>query len=132
MKMTKGVHHIALRAKGVEKFEKMVHFYRDLLGMEVVRTWGEGEGTGMMLDIGGGSVMELFATAPDEAVGGAIRHFALAVEDVDACAKVCADAGYDVFIEPKDIVIASNPPFPARITFVKGPVGEEVEFFCEK
>ena len=132
MKMTKGVHHIALRAKGVEKFEKMVHFYRDLLGMEVVRTWGEGEGTGMMLDIGGGSVMELFATAPDEAVGGAIRHFALAVEDVDACAKVCADAGYDVFIEPKDIVIASNPPFPARIAFVKGPVGEEVEFFCEK
>ena len=41
-------------------------------------------------------------------------------------------AGYEVFIEPKDIVIASNPPFPARIAFCRGPLGEEIEFFQEK
>jgi glyoxylase I family protein len=35
-------------------------------------------------------------------------------------------------MEPKDIVIASEPPYPARIGFCIGPVGEEVEFFCVK
>ena len=132
MKLTKAVHHIALKCKGMEQFEKTIHFYRDLLGMEVVRSWGAEPDCGIMLDIGGGSVMEIFSNAEEDLGQGAIRHFALTTDDVDACAKVCADAGYDVFIEPKDVVIASEKPFPARIAFVTGPVGEEVEFFCEK
>ena len=37
--------------------------------------------------------------------------------------------GYEVFIEPKNIEIASLPTFPARIAFCKGPQGEEIEFF---
>ena len=40
-------------------------------------------------------------------------------------------AGYEVFIEPKDIEIASIPAFPARIAFCKGPLGEEIELFEE-
>lgn len=132
MKLTKGVHHIALKCKGMEQFEKAVHFYRDLLGMEVVRSWGAAPDCGIMLAIGSGSVMEIFSNADTELGQGAIRHFALATDDVDACAKVCAEAGYDVFMQPKDIVIGSEPPFPARIAFVTGPVGEEIEFFCEK
>ena len=132
MSLIKGVHHIALKCKGTEAFKKTLHFYCDLLGMPVVRSWGEGDSAGTMLAIGGGSMMELFASGEDEPGQGAIRHFALATGDVDACAKVCADAGYDVFIQPKDIVIASNPPFPVRIAFVTGPVGEEIEFFQEK
>ena len=34
--------------------------------------------------------------------------------------------------QPVDIVIPSKVPFPARIAFCIGPVGEEVEFFAEK
>ncbi len=34
--------------------------------------------------------------------------------------------------EPKDLVIASNPPFPVRIAFVEGAAGESIELFCEK
>lgn len=132
MKLTKAVHHIALKCKGMEQFEKTIHFYRDLLGMEVVRSWGEAPNCGIMLDIGSGSVMEIFSNAEEELGLGTIRHFALATDDVDACVKVCADAGYDVFVKPNDIVIAAEKPFPARIAFVTGPVGEEVEFFCEK
>ena len=132
MALTKGVHHIAIKAKGVEAFEKLVNFYTQVLGMPVVRTWGEGENLGAMVAIGGGSMMELFSNGPDELPQGAIRHIALATDDVDACVKVCADAGYDVFVKPNDIVIAAEKPFPARIAFVTGPVGEEVEFFCEK
>lgn len=41
-------------------------------------------------------------------------------------------AGYEVFIEPKDIEIASIPAFPVRIAFCKGPLGEEIELFQEK
>ena len=61
-----------------------------------------------------------------------IRHFAFATNDVDACVEAVKAAGYEVFIEPKDIEIASTPVFPARIAFCKGPLGEEIELFEEK
>ena len=38
----------------------------------------------------------------------------------------------EVFIEPKDIKIASTPAFPARIAFCKGPLGEEIELRSEE
>ena len=63
---------------------------------------------------------------------GVIRHFAFATDDVDACVEAVKAAGYEVFIEPKDIEIASTPVFPARIAFCKGPLGEEIELFEEK
>ena len=119
--MIKGVHHIALKCMGVEAFEKTVQFYRDVLGLRVVRAWGEGEGSGIMLTTGD-AMLEIFASGTDLPGQGAIRHFALATEA----------AGYEVFIQPKDIVIASTPEFPARIAFCHGPVGEEIEFFQER
>ena len=61
-----------------------------------------------------------------------IRHFAFAVENTDACVEAVRTAGYEVFVEPKDIEIASEIPFPARIAFCRGPVGEEIEFFHDK
>lgn len=42
------------------------------------------------------------------------------------------DGIIEVFVEPKDIEIQSDPRFPARIAFCRGPLGEEIEFFCEK
>ena len=41
-------------------------------------------------------------------------------------------AGYEVFVEPKDIVIPSEPEYKARIAFGRGPLGEEIEFFQER
>ena len=129
--MIKGVHHIALKFMGVEAFEKTVQFYRDVLGLRVVRAWGEGEGSGIMLTTGD-AMLEIFASGTDLPGQGAIRHFALATDDVDACVRAVEAAGYEVFIQPKDIVIASTPEFPARIAFCHGPVGEEIEFFQER
>lgn len=129
--MIKGVHHIALKCMGVEAFEKTVQFYRDVLGLRVVRAWGEGEGSGIMLTTGD-AMLEIFASGTDLPGQGAIRHFALATDDVDACVRAVKAAGYEVFIQPKDIVIASTPEFPARIAFCHGPVGEEIEFFQER
>ena len=129
---TKGVHHIALKAQGKEAFDRLMHFYRDLLGMTVVRTWGEGDSSAAMLDTGDGTMLEVFANAPDTLGMGALRHLAFATDDPDACIEAVRAAGYTVTMEPKDIVIPSMPPYPARIAFCIGPVGEEVEFFQEK
>ena len=131
-KFLSGVHHIALKCNGVDEFEKTVHFYNEVLGMDVVRTWGEGVGSGIMLDTGDGSLMEIFADAEEKLPQGAIRHFALRAADVDAVIKAVREAGYEITMEPNDIVIESAVPFPARIAFAIGPVGEEIEFFCEK
>lgn len=35
-------------------------------------------------------------------------------------------------LHDRDIVIASEPPFPAGIAFCRGPLQEEIEFFQEK
>ena len=131
-RLISGVHHIALKCKGMDEFEKTVHFYKETLGMAAVRSWGEGLGSGIMLDIGDGSMFEIFADAEDRLPQGAIRHLALRTEDVDAAVDTVREAGYEITMEPNDIVIQSEVPFPARIAFAIGPVGEEIEFFCEK
>ena len=82
---------------------------------------------GIMFETGSGLIEVFNAEAP--LPQGTIRHFALATDDVEACVKAVSDAGYEIFIEPKDIEIPSNPVFPARIAFCKGPLGEEIEFF---
>ena len=126
-----GVHHIALKARGLENFSELVKFYHEILGLPIVREWGEGEGVGMMLDTGAG-LLEIFANAPDRLGSGALRHLAFDVENTDVCIEAARAAGYTVTMEPTDIVIASAPPYPARIAFCIGPVGEEVEFFQVK
>lgn len=126
-----GIHHIALKACGVEDFKKLVRFYTELLGLKTVRTWGEGENEAMMLDTGAG-LLEIFANGADYPGQGALRHLAFEVNDTDAFIETVRAEGYEITMEPTDIVIASEPPYPARIGFCIGPVGEEVEFFHVK
>ena len=125
-----GIHHVALKCNGTAEFEKTLDFYQNTLGLEPVRSWGEGENAGAMLSTGDG-LLEIFASGKP-LPQGTIRHFALQTERVDDCVAAVRKAGYAITVEPKDIVIASNPPFPARIAFCIGPVGEEIEFFQEK
>ena len=125
-----GIHHVALKCDGTAEFEKTLHFYQNVLGLEPVRSWGEGENAGAMLSTGDG-LLEIFASGK-KLPQGAIRHFALQTERVDDCIAAVRAAGYPITVEPKDLVIASNPPFPARIAFCTGPVGEQIEFFQEQ
>ena len=126
-----GIHHVAMKCQGVAHFEETVRFYRDILGLTQVRSWGEGDKAATMLDTGAG-LLEIFANGVDRLDAGALRHIALAVEDTDACVDAVRAAGYKITMEPTDIVIGSTPPYPARIAFCIGPVGEELEFFCVK
>ena len=127
-----GIHHVAIKARGEAAYARLVSFYHDILGLPVLREWATADGDkDCMLDTGAG-ILELFSNAPDERDAGALRHLALAVADTDVCIEAVRAAGYTVTMEPTDICIPSNPAYPARIAFCIGPVGEEVEFFCEK
>lgn len=37
-----------------------------------------------------------------------------------------------VSIEPKDVVMKTDPVFPIRVAFIEGPLHESIELFCEK
>ena len=126
-----GVHHIAIKGKGVDAFNQLLDFYHGILDMPIVRTWGQGQDLGAMVDTGAG-LLELFSNATDVLGEGALCHLAFEVEDVDVCVEAVRAAGYKITMEPTDIVIASEPPYPARIAFCVGPTGEDVEFFKVK
>ena len=127
MALIKGIHHVALKCCNMEEYEKTIHFYREVLGLKVERTWS----AGTMFNTGSG-LLEIFNNAQSQLEQGVIRHIALATDDVDACAAAVSAAGFEVFMEPKEICIPSEPAFPARIAFCKGPIGEEIEFFQER
>lgn len=122
-----GFHHIGLKAAN---FEKSLAFYKALGLKEVVR-WGEGEKTIAMLDLGDGGRIELFANGGDEfAECGKWVHFAVCVEDVEHAYNVALAAGATPHIAPKVVPLDSSPEkISINIAFVKGPDGEQVEFF---
>lgn len=127
MSLIKGVHHVCMKCCTAEEFEKTKFFYGEILGLPKVREWN----VGVMYDMGG-TLLEIFSNGAEKYSMGVWQHIALATEDVDACVKAVSDAGYEITIAPKDIVVASQPPVPARIAFCIGPMGEEIEFFHEK
>ena len=125
--MIKGLHHISLKCGTEEEFEKAKAFYIDILGFSTVREWPEG----IMIDFGNG-MLEIFNNGEGIKTKGALRHIAFATDNVDEVIDIVKAAGYEVFIEPKDIVIKSEPEFHARMAFCYGPLGEEIEFFKEQ
>lgn len=129
-KLICGIHHVAIRCHGLEMLEKDVAFYHDVLGMDILRRWGEGDKTGVMIDTGSG-ILELFANGESDMPLGHLPHVALRTQDVDACMAAATANGCEVIMAPKDIVIQADHPLPARIAFCRAPAGEEVEFFCE-
>ena len=125
--MITGIHHIALKCRNEEEYAKERDFYLNILGLSLKREWQGG----MMVDTGAG-LLEIFASGGDDRGQGLIRHFALASDNVDEMVEKVKAAGYNVFVGPMDIVIQSDPPFPARMAFCFGPIGEEIEFFQEQ
>ena len=122
-----GFHHIGLKAAD---FQKSIKFYTDLGMKEIVR-WGEGEKLIVMLDVGDGGRIELFANGSDEfSENGKWQHFALCVDDVDHAFDVALKAGFEPHIYPKFAPLDSSPEkITLNLCFVKGPDNEQVEFF---
>jgi len=123
-----GFHHIALEAND---FEATLKFYK-ALGMKEVSRWGGPEKTICMLDVGDGGIIEIFSDGSDEKfhTNGKWAHFALAVDDVDGAYEIALVAGGKPMTPPKTVELNSSPEKRTiHIAFVKGPSGEEVEFF---
>ena len=125
--MITGIHHISMKCGTAEEYRKAKEFYVDVLGFTVRREWPEG----MMIDTGSG-LLEIGNDRAGIRNIGAIRHIAFATDSTDEIIGKVKAAGYEVFIEPKDIVIRSEPAFHARMAFCFGPLGEEIEFFQER
>lgn len=125
--MIKGIHHISMKTRNDDEYKRVRSFYAEVLKLNIVK---ECE-VCVLFDTGSG-IVEIFRNGTDTPDMGVIRHFAFAVEDVDYCIEAVRAAGYEVFVEPKDILIGGDASFPARIAFCKGPLGENIELFCQK
>lgn len=119
--------HIALKCCDIEKSLKM---YK-ALGMTEVCRWGEGEKLIVMLDVGDGGRIEFFANGNDDYKAmGKWAHFAVNVDDVYFAYETALNAGFEPLTAPKTVPLDSKPEkISINIAFVKGPDGEELEFF---
>ena len=121
------IHHISMKCNTAEEINRVKEFYISVLGLKIIREWHDG----LMIDTGNGYI-EIFTNADGEHRLGAIRYFALLTDDVDSIADKVRVAGYEVFVEPVDKVIDSDPEYPIRMAFCFGPLGEQIAFFCER
>ena len=128
--MINGVHHIALRALD---FDASMKFYTEGLGLKVRTTWQSGANRAAMIELGGGSCIELFEGGVGEKTEPAMQagewfHLALRTDDTDAVYQAALAAGATSKMEPKSAQIGD---MPIRIAFVYGPSNEVIEFFKE-
>lgn len=123
-----GFHHVALRTTCLEK---SLDFYKGLGMKEIVR-WGEGTLEIVMLDIGDGGRLELFANrGVDYPAEGRWQHFAVCAEDVEAAYSLALRLGAKSHTPPKIVPLDDARPGPIaiQVAFVAGPDGELLEFF---
>jgi len=86
-----------------------------------------------MLDSGDGACLELFSGGtPDYKPDWAELHFALRTADTRSVLERIRASGMTITMEPKDLVLPSEPPKPITVAFFKGPDGELVELFQER
>jgi len=130
--LIKGIHHLSLRCKDIKKYNETLHFYRDILGLEVFKEFETDNSPVVMLKAGD-SCIEIFADAHVDMPTGIIQHFALKTDDVEACTEAVRKAGYKITDVPTDYIIEDKKaPYPIKFAFCIGPVDEILEFFCEK
>ena len=127
-------HHVALQTSS---FEKSLKFYTEGLGFEVYRTFTASSGKKVaLLDIGEGSYFEIFSDGETHKCkkdyAGSYFHLALKVDDAYAAYDQAVKCGGEEMGKaPREMALPSDPPVPTILGFVKGPDGEEIEFFQE-
>ncbi len=125
-------HHVALQTSD---FEKSLRFYTEGLGFEVYKTFINSVGKkAALIDIGTGCYFEIFSDGEKKDIAkdfaGNFFHLALKVDDArDAYARAVEYGGQEFGKAPRDMELPTTPPMPVTIGFIKGPDGEEIEFF---
>lgn len=122
-----GFAHMAV---GAVDFEKSMAFYQ-ALGLKLYTQWGETGHRIALLDLGDGGKLELFEK-PDMQVSedGPWIHLALGVQQVDEAYQLALRAGAVSVKPPMELPLDAHPyRITLRVAFVRGPSGEELEFF---
>ena len=127
--MEAGIHHISLKADGVQQSRAILDFYQNVLSCPLIHQWGEGEQAGAMLNLGN-VLLEVMATGGAGLEKGRFAHIAFRSEDVDHSIEQVRRAGRPILVEPKDVNLGGT--YPARVGFCLGPAGEEIEFFQDQ
>lgn len=119
--MITGVAHVALYTPYLEQ---TVSFYQEVFHAKTIKAFGLPH-KGCWLSLGE-DILEVFESKP---LGdGLFKHIAIACDDVDVYFHLALSHGATSHVPPKDI----TQPVPARIAFVKGPSGEQIELFSAK
>ena len=125
-------HHVALQTSD---FEKSLRFYTEGLGFEVYKTFTASMGKKVaLIDIGEGSYFELFSDGEVKEdkrdYAGRYFHLALKVDNAfEAYKRAVEYGGEEMGKAPREMELPTEPPMPVVIGFIKGPDGEELEFF---
>jgi catechol 2,3-dioxygenase-like lactoylglutathione lyase family enzyme/uncharacterized protein with PQ loop repeat len=136
------LHHVGL---STHRWEESIEFYTNVLGGRDMLRFDENGSRVAMLDFNGGCRIELFETdrspapggPPDadtdgsKAAPGALVHFSMAVDDVEAATRRAAARGAAVAEEPDTMRLARDetPEKGPQVTysFIRGPSGELIE-----
>jgi lactoylglutathione lyase len=115
----------------VEPFDQTVQFYRDGLGLTVVKQWQTAEGKGVILELGPQTTLELFDAAQaafvdhlevGRRVSGPVR-LAFKVPDIEAEASALKQAGAKLLSQPTPM------PWGDRNARIETPDGMQVTLY---
>ena len=120
--MVKGFAHCALY---VPRLEETVQFYVDVFGAENMGYF-QASSRGCWLRIGA-DILEIFQS--EELGAGCFKHIAIACDDVDALYERALAFGGGALVAPKNAVLELTEPVKARLAFVTGINGEQIELF---
>lgn len=121
--MVQGFAHAALYTS---RLEETVRFYEEVFGGENLGFF-TASAAGCWLKLGEG-ILEIFQG--EDLSDGCLKHIALACDDVDALYSRALAHGGREHVPPKEISLALKVPVKARIAFVRGINGEQIELFC--
>lgn len=116
-------HHVHIVCRDLER---MIGFFTEVLGADLVRRqqFGTADGASLQLE---GVTVNLRVAREDEVRGGdasqasyGYDHIGLAVDDVDAAFRDISGRGFSFFVPPRDIP-------GMRIAFFKGPEDITIE-----
>ena len=110
------------------RLEETVQFYMDVFGAESLGAF-QASSKGYWLQLGK-DILEIFEGK--DLGTGCFKHIAIACDDVDGYYNRAIELGGSAMMEPKDMTLPLKTPVSARLAFVKGINGEQIELFCVK
>lgn len=123
--MVNGFAHIALYT---DRFEETIAFYINAFGaVSLGRFMTDKRGCWLKI---GSDILEIFESG--HMGDGAFKHIAIACDDADLLFEKAISCGAAPHVMPKDIHLELTEPVSARIAFVRGINGEQIELFEQR